>query len=657
MVTREPRSGKNTHSASRAPVALAALVCTAGLAIAEPPENASPIHRPAREAKLNHDAKKHQASRITSTAPAEFPLEFRTIDGQNNNGANQLWGAAGIPFIRLVPVDYTDGIGSPGGTGRASARVVSNEVHAQVGNMPNHAGRSDYLWQWGQFLDHDITETPASSPAEAFNIEVPYGDPWFDAQGTGEAIIPLTRSAAATGVTPREQLNNITAFIDASNVYGSDHERAEALRTHDGNGTLKTSAGDLMPFNTAMLENAPAAYDPSFFLGGDVRANEQAGLAAIHTLFVREHNRLAAIIRAEHPTMTGDEIYEHARAFVAAEMQAITYNEFLPALLGPNALPPYSGYKPGVDPSISNTFATAAYRVGHTMLSTQIMRVDSNGNEITAGHLSLADAFFTPSLLIDHGIDSILRGLAFQRAQTIDRHVVDDVRNFLFGMPGDGGFDLAALNIQRGREHGLGSYNDVRVAFGRPAATSFYEIAEESATMAALAAAYETPDDIDAWTGLLSEPHRPKALVGETLFRVLRDEFVRLRDGDRFWYEAYLPAEMVDQVNALRLSDIIQLNTGIGAEIQDNVFLAPDFCRADITTTGASLPSLGYWVPDGQADLDDLGCYINGWLVQDPATDMTHGTLPGNPGYGEPNGHVDFDDLGYFLHLWLANCP
>ena len=89
------------------------------------------------------------------------------------------------------------------------------------------------------------------------------------------------------------------------------------------------------------------------FLAGDVRANEQVGLLAFHTLFVREHNRLADKIVKKYkralPSGTSERdehIYQLARKIVGAELQAITYNEFLPALLGPMApsMVKYTGY-------------------------------------------------------------------------------------------------------------------------------------------------------------------------------------------------------------------------------------------------------------------------------------------------------------------------
>jgi hypothetical protein len=494
--------------------------------------------------------------------PAIFPFEFRPIDGAGTNGLHPDWGAAQTALLRLTTVDYADGAQAPAGGDRESPRFISNAVVAQPGDLPNDAGATDFLWQWGQFLDHDLDLAPLASPAEPFDIDVPLGDPFFDPFFTGTVKIPLNRSIYDVVGGVRQQLNFITAFIDASNVYGSDDELAEELRTLVG-GRLKTSAGDLLPFDPG---------NPGFFLAGDERSNEQVGLTSMHTLWVREHNYWADFFASTGLTDDDELLYLLARAVVGAEMQVITYKEFLPLLLGPNALKPYKGYKRNVNPGVSNVFATAAYRVGHTMLSPQILRLDADGDEIAAGHLSLIDAFFNPAEVIDHGIDPILRGLATQPAQQIDSYIVDAVRNFLFGPPGAGGFDLASLNIQRGREHGLPSYNQVRVDFGLPARTSFAQVSSDPIVQANLAAAYATVDDIDVWVGGISEDHVPGALVGETLRAILADQFQRARDGDRFWYKTYFTV-LAPLLETQTLSKVIRRNTGIGAELQANAFL------------------------------------------------------------------------------------
>jgi len=505
-------------------------------------------------------------------AAAVFPTEFRTIDGVGNNGQHPEWGAAGEPFLRLAAADYGDGAHTPAGAHRPSARAISNHVASQTQPMPNPAGASDYLWMWGQFLDHDLTETPVAAPPEAFDIQVPSGDTWFDPGATGTATIPLERSSYDTVAGVRQQVNLITAFIDASNVYGSEPARAAELRTLDGTGRLKTSAGDLLPFNVNGFHNAGGS-DPTLFLAGDIRANEQVALTAMHTLFVREHNHWADRIGALG-SLPGDTIYELARAIVAAEMQAITYREFLPLLLGADALPAYQGYDDQVDPTIANEFAAAGYRFGHTMLSPTLLRVQRDGSTHAAGHLPLAQAFFDPSKLTSIGVEPYLRGLSRQRAQTIDPFLVDDVRNMLFGPPGAGGFDLAALNLQRGRDHGLASYNDLRQALGLPRAQTWGDISSSREVQTCLKTAYANVDDIDAWMGLLCEDHAPGAMVGPTLRALFVDQFRRLRDGDRFWYTSYLPPVMAQFVEKQTLAQIIRRNTGIAGELQDDVFRA-----------------------------------------------------------------------------------
>ncbi|MEM7437717.1 MAG: peroxidase family protein [Myxococcota bacterium] len=511
--------------------------------------------------------------------PGEQPTAtYRSIDGTGNHETHYDLGAAHTTLRRLTPTDYGDGISSMAGNGRPSAREISNALCADSVPGPNALGTSDFLWQWGQFLDHDIDLTEAQSPAEPMPIAVPMGDPWFDPMNSGAAVINLDRSIyhPGTGTSaafPRQQVNEITHFIDASNVYGSDALRANALRTNDGTGRLATSAGDLLPFNVGGLPNAGGT-GPDQFLAGDLRANEQVGLLAMHTLFVREHNRLAQEIAASNPAMIGEQIYQEARRVVGALMQVITYNEFLPALLGPDALTRYRGYQWSVSPAIANEFSTAIFRFGHSALSPTLLRLDAALDPIAEGNLPLRDAFFRPDRLINEGgIDPILRGLAAQAHSPIDTEVVDDVRNFLFGPPGAGGFDLASLNIQRGRDHGLPSYNEARWALGLMPRSSFAEVSSDPNTVARLASVYASVDDIDLWVGTLSEDPVNGGHVGELAFEVITRQFEALRDGDRYWYQSdgFSMQEMIDLGNTT-LADIIRRNTSIDTEIGDDVF-------------------------------------------------------------------------------------
>ncbi len=565
--------------------------------------------------------------------PAVFPDEFRTIDGTGNNPMNPTWGAAGTPLMRMMSSSYPIADGSiPARADGPSARAVSNALCASPGDLPNPINASDFLWQWGQFLDHDIDETPVG--AETLDIPVPAGDVWFDPMNTGTQVIGMNRSAyELDGDGERQNFNNITAFIDASNVYGSEDERAHALRTNDGTGMLRTSAGDLLPFNTDGLPNAPTSMDPTMFLAGDIRVSEQAGLICMHTLFVREHNYWAQQMAIQFPAADGNELFERARAIVAAEMQAITFNEFLPVLVGADSMGAYMGYDPTKQPMIANEFANAAYRMGHTMLSPMLRRLEATDQTVAAGDLPLQGAFFNPSLIVDEGIDSILRGLASQPAQAIDTFVIDDVRNFLFGPPGAGGFDLASLNIQRGRDHGLPDLNSLRVTMGLAPHASLSDISDDPSIDAGFESVYSNVDEVDPWVGLLAEPKAAGSLLGETLHKVIVDQFDRVRHGDRFWYETYLPADLVQLVNQQTLSVIIKRNTGIGDELSDDVFIAATPCPADYNNDGV----LNYF---------DVSGFINGYSNQEARAD-----------YDGHDGVFDFFDVNQFLAAYNAGCP
>ena len=509
--------------------------------------------------------------------PIDRILAFRTIDGKDNHFEGSMAGAAHIDMPRLAPPSYADGRGIIADSDLPNARLISNIVSNNEGSQPNTFGTSDYLWQWGQFIDHDITLTETADPTESAAILIPRGDRFFDPQATGTAQMTFSRSAFHLRNGVRQQENAITAFLDASHIYGSDLERANALRTLDGTGKLKVSAGNLLPFNTAGLPNEPSAEQPNLFLAGDIRANEQLGLLAMHTLFVREHNQLAKHFAGLHPYYSGEAIYQMSRAIVAGLVQQITYEEFLPLLLGRNALPSYQGFDPNTDPAISNEFATAAFRFGHSGLSPTLLRLGQDNQPIAAGNIALLDAFFRPDRLASEGgIDPILRGLGAQLHQTIDPIIIDDVRNFLFGPPGAGGFDLAARNIQRGRDHGLASYNETRRSLGLPALRSFNEISSDARTVERLRSAYNGEiEAVDLWVGGLSEESIPGAMVGETFFLIIRDQFHRLRAGDRLWYKNQLSGQWRHWISTQTLASVIKRNTAIGQELSDTVFLVP----------------------------------------------------------------------------------
>ncbi|MEM7572834.1 MAG: peroxidase family protein [Bacteroidota bacterium] len=517
---------------------------------------------------------------------------YRTFNGTSNNLDNPDWGATHTALLRISGNGFADSISAPAGPNRPNPRAISNILFEQEGLINDPLTLSDYCWVFGQFIDHDIALTENNE--EPLNILVPSGDPDFDPLGFGTVEIPMRRNIFMEGTglsvdNPRQYPNEITAFIDGSAVYGSDQERADWLRTFE-EGKLKVSTGNLLPYNTVDGEfgseldpTAPFMGDDvgmatRLFVAGDIRANENPLLIAFHTLFVREHNRQCDLLVAEYPDWTDQELYLYARKITSGLIQSIVYNEWLPTM-GVN-LPAYSGYDPTVHPQLANVFSAAAFRLGHTLLNGNIRRVDAAGEILAAGNLPLRFGFFNPSAIAEvGGLEPYLRGMGQQNQQQMDAQIVDDVRNFLFGPPGAGGLDLASININRGRERGLPSFNRIRLAYGLTPYTFIEQVNPNVATYAPLFQAYFGDiRRVDPWVGMLAEEPMPGGLFGETILKIMEVQFGALRDGDRFFYlnDPLLTEEEIMMITNTSLRDIIMYNTDIN-QLQDNVFLTTSF--------------------------------------------------------------------------------
>lgn len=523
---------------------------------------------------------------------------FRTINGTYNDLGNIEEGKAGSHFTRLLPAAYA----GDGQTmiDRGNPRTISNEIMAQPENIGSQMGLTSLVFTFLQFIDHDITLVKEGEN-EYKPIPVPAGDSEFDPFYSGNAIIPFTRDEVIEGTgtdanNPREHENLITAWVDGSVVYGSDLERANWLRSFTG-GKLFASESDngaLLPYNTMdksydspIDPNAPrmagdrsrAGVPTKVFVSGDVRANEQPGLTALHTLFMKEHNRICDELIASGST--DDEFnYQYARKVVGGLIQNILFNEVLPAL---GVYFQNDSYEPSRNVEISTEFATAAYRIGHTMITDEmdIVFEDCSGdNFIPSAHLPLKDAFFNPAVITDFGIDAVIRGLYYQKQENIDEKVVDAARNFLFGAPGSGGLDLASLNIQRGRDHGLPDYNSLRTAVGLSKVNSFAQITDNQSLASKLGSVYSDVNNIDAWVGLLSEKKYNNTALGETMHFLMKNQFEDLMRADRFyfWRDPLLSSQEKMNIYSTRLGDVIKRNTSIDA--MQSVFYWQGQCLA-----------------------------------------------------------------------------
>ncbi len=565
------------------------------------------------------------------SAQAAIPqFEARTLNDWGNNLAHPEWGSAGSEYVRLAPARYADGSGAM--VAGPNARYVSNRIFNSGGQeLFSEHNVSQWLWVWGQFVDHTVghAESGSEEAPIAFDAEDPL-ESFSDTLGQ----IPFARDAVAPGTgtgpsNPRQQVNGASSFIDAAALYGNSPSRLEWLRAGPDNGNpakqharlllpdrylpLASARGNAATAPPMETEGALAAHPQDAVETGDVRANENIELTSVTTLFAREHNRIVAKLPS---TLTNEQRFQIARRVVGAEEQYITYNEFLPA--AGVTLSPYKGYDPSVDPELSDEFATVGYRA-HSMVNSElrahvpsrefsparIQALEAMGVQVGPGRrnqLELAipqgAAFFDPQIVPAVGLKPILEGLGEEPSYRNDEQIDNSLRSVLFGVPGPGAdpatcyaepatpgcfsgvVDLGAIDMQRSRDTGMPSYNQMREALGLAPQTTFDEVTGENSeelpagesindphileftslrnlggetiapgsseravsgsrrsTLASrLKAIYGSVDNLDAFVGMLSEPHLPGSELGELQQALWRKQFEALRDGDRFFY-------------------------------------------------------------------------------------------------------------------------
>ena len=518
---------------------------------------------------------------MVDSSPCDHTAKYRTHNGRCNNLKNPQYGAENAVLRRLLPSEYHDGVSEPRkkgilGENLPSPRSVSQNIHTDESHTDTKY--TLMVMQWGQFLDHDLVHTPQSRgfnksvlPCKScdssnlhpacYPIPIPEDDSFYGSPGAPKCI-PFTRSIGGQQTLgPREQINQLTSYMDAGMVYGSDECQNKKIR-EEGSFLLKSSkhirgrSGHLKSLLPLTKENLECrSKDGQCFLAGDERVNEQPGLTALHTIMMREHNEIANELFRMNSHWDTETVYQEARRIVIAIIQHITYNDFLPRVLGRSSMrkfslePQQSGYfrqyNPTCSASIFNEFASAAFRFGHSMIKPHFTLMSENEmfgrSSLPGRQLSLRDHFHNPDFIKDNSVDDLLRGLLMMPMEEVDSKFTEEISNHLFEVKGKrfSGMDLISLNLQRAREHGIPGYNSYREVCGLPKATSFDDFLSEIRveTVKQMEKVYSHPDDVDLFTGLMSERKIPGALVGQTLACLLGHQFSNLRKCDRFWYE------------------------------------------------------------------------------------------------------------------------
>ncbi|XP_039744177.1 dual oxidase 1 isoform X1 [Pteropus medius] len=537
---------------------------------------------------------------------AQNPIswEVQRFDGWYNNLMEHRWGSKGSRLQRLVPATYADGVYQPLEEPHLpNPRELSNTAMKGPAGQASLQNRTVLGVFFGYHVLSDLVSVERSGcPAEFLNIHIPPGDPVFDPDQRGDVVLPFQRSRwdPKTGQSPsnpRDLTNEVTGWLDGSAIYGSSHSWSDALRSFSG-GQLASGPDPAFPRDAQsplLMWNAP---DPAtgqrgpqgLYAFGAERGNREPFLQALGLLWFRYHNLCARRLAREHPHWGDEELFQHARKRVIATYQNIALYEWLPSFL--RKMPPeYAGYRPFLDPSISPEFLAASEQFFSTMVPPGVyMRnaschfqgiIDQNSSVSRA--LRVCNSYWSrehPNLQRAEDVDALLLGMASQIAEREDHVVVEDVRDFWPGTLKFSRTDHLASCLQRSRDLGLPSYTKARAALGLPPVTRWQDInpalsQSDGTVLEATAALYNQDLSLlELLPGGLLESHGDPGPLFST---IVLDQFVRLRDGDRYWFEntrnGLFSKEEVAEIRNTSLWDVLVTVTNVDRNaLQPNVF-------------------------------------------------------------------------------------
>ncbi|VDM65663.1 unnamed protein product, partial [Strongylus vulgaris] len=367
-------------------------------------------------------------------------------------------------------------------------------------------------------------------------------------------------------------------------------------------------------------------------LSGSDDVNILPGVSALHAIFLKQHNRVAKLLRETNRHWADAKLFDEARRIVIAQLQHITYNEFLPIMLGTENMRKYglnlhksgfdSDYDMSIDGAVLNEFAvTFPYVLWAIMPQDKLFSTFNNPSKLYESRGVESILKFIPTYMIS------FRHLITTTIAKPSLRVNDEVKSeFLkdqFGI----GLDLISIALKQGRDHGIPSYTVVRAQCGLGKVRSFHELKEyfiQDLKFEYVNTIYENVDDIDLLIGVLAEQPIKGSLFGPTFSCIVGKQFQRIkfkenfilteaytllqtRRGDRFWYENYFAQsgfseKQLMELRQTSLAEIICSNTDI-KKIQSNPFMRENVfenmaieCQSSILTA----PSFSEW-----KDLED----------------------------------------------------
>nr|UYG55621.1 peroxidase 3 [Geocoris pallidipennis] len=529
---------------------------------------------------------------------------YRTFNGSCNNELHPSWGSAFTAYSRILPASYMDGIWEPKEKGMvaklANAVEISEGVQKKTGKILKDITLNTA--SWAGLVAYDMSHTVS-------NRMFSTGDPIICCEGNKWKLSPRHRHPLCMPVTdkketkcfdyvrsmlapsedhrfgPADQMNGASHFLDGSGIYGTTNEVSLSLRT--GN------MGQVRVINLDGEKSMPhliSSSSQNYPFTGEMRLNTDVISAVMHVVLINEHNRVAEELSKINPKWDDEKLYQEARRIVIAELQHITYNEWLPVLLGNREVSrkelhiPEAGYaevyNPKTRPSVANSFANAAMRFIVSLLDEKIHLF--NEERIPSGNISLRFSLIEPKMLAEkEQLASLVRSLSTQNCQANDLYFPEAVTKYLYSSANGTGFNYLSMDIQRGRDHGLPPYVAFRKLYGLPS-ESFDDLIPSirAEVVSNLKKTYEKVSAIDLIVGGLAETPLRGSLLGPVFSNIIAQQMVVTRTGDRYFYDNKnqpypFSEEQLEGIRQISLARLLCDNTSV-KKMQPHAFRKPN---------------------------------------------------------------------------------
>ncbi|XP_030370312.1 chorion peroxidase [Scaptodrosophila lebanonensis] len=527
------------------------------------------------------------------------------------------------PFRRLMAPHYKNGLQEMFPEDRlpepwpVSMALYDRETRGTKSKQSSEEDTQNLsLVQWAQFVEHDLSKPVVTSMNDGWPIEccnpnqknllprhhhpacAPILSKIANPKYGWRTCLNYVRSALAVGENcnfgAAQQLNQATGCLDLSQLYGFTTAAQEKMRTFShgklkSTTTMGTHLNDLLPMSTDANEHTfcTTSNASTCFMAGDSRVNRSPYSILAYTLFMRNHNRVAAELGSNNPSWSDEQLFQAAKSVNVDTYRHIITNEWLPVVLGTQLAAEVQSKTESPTPQehlseVYNEFGVAAIRFYFSMLPNVLhnnVNADADFNFVRTDILqilfALKEEIYKPRLQYTAGkLNDILQSLLHQRAMKMDASYVSDLvwHEAIGTKPTHA--DVLAFDIQRGRDHGLQPYfkylevcKNIKINNWKD-----FERFIPKDHVDKLKDIYESWEDVDLIVGGISE-RTNDGTVGPTFSCILAEQFSKTLQCQKHQHQQENPI-LQQSYGKINGSRFLCLNSMLTA-VPQNIFRLP----------------------------------------------------------------------------------